>query len=162
SYPAFSPDGKWVAYLQGGPLKLIEYAVHHLAIVPVAGGAPKVLTASLDRNVMNPVWSPDGKSISFIVEDDRAQWLARVPSGGGTVERVAGARNVIFAHVANKAGRQALMVSTPFAPPEIFALDAAGPRQISHQNDWLKDIAFGKLTETSFHNKDGNEVHGYV
>ncbi len=162
SYPSFSPDGKWVAYLQGGPLKLIEYAVHHLAVVPVAGGAPKVLTAGLDRNVMNPMWTADGKAIRFIVEDDRAQYLAQVPSGGGAVARVAGGRNVIFAHALAKSGREALLLSTPFAPSEIYALDASGPRQISRQNDWLKDVTLGTLVETSFHNKDGNEVHGYV
>lgn len=163
SYPAFSPDGKWVAYLQGGPLKLIEYAVHHLAVVPAAGGAPKVLTASLDRNVANPVWAPDGKSIRVIVEDDRAQWLGSVPSGGGAVTHIAGARNVIFAHNANRAGREAVLLGTPTAPSEIYALDGNNTlRPLSRQNEWLKDVTLGKVVETSFKNKDGNEVHGYV
>ncbi len=162
SYPAFSPDGKQLAYLQGGPLKLIEYAVHHLAVVPVAGGAPKILSASLDRNVMNPIWSRDGKSIEFLVEDDRAQYLARIPAGGGAVERVAGGRNVIQAHAANAAGREALLLGTALTPSEIYALDAGGPRQLSRQNEWLKDIRLGQVVETSFRNKDGNEVHGTI
>ena len=40
-------------------------------VVPAAGGAPRVLTAELDRNVQAPRWSPDGKSILFLLEDDR-------------------------------------------------------------------------------------------
>src|SRR5207244_11440175 len=49
SRPAWSPDGRSIAYLQGGPLKLIYYAVQKLAVVPTAGGAPRILTAALDR-----------------------------------------------------------------------------------------------------------------
>src|SRR2546422_3856334 len=91
SRPAWSPDGRSIAYLQGGPLKLIYYAVQKLAVVPAAegGGAPRILTAALDRNVVSPVWSADGSSITFLLEDDPAVGLARVPAaGGGAIERV--------------------------------------------------------------------------
>lgn len=37
SYPAWSPDGRRIAYLQGGPPKLFSYGVHSLAVVPAAG-----------------------------------------------------------------------------------------------------------------------------
>ena len=37
SPPAWSPDGKQIAYLQGGPLKLIYYAGHKLAVIPGRG-----------------------------------------------------------------------------------------------------------------------------
>ena len=36
--PAWSPDGKYLAYVQGGPLKLIYYAGQKVAVVPAAGG----------------------------------------------------------------------------------------------------------------------------
>src|SRR6185436_12419327 len=52
--PVFSPDGKSIAYLAGGDSKDIWYATNNLAIVPTAGGTPKVLTAGLDRNVSRP------------------------------------------------------------------------------------------------------------
>ncbi len=163
SYPAWSPDGKSIAYMQGGPLKLIEYAVRHLAVVPAAGGTPRLLSAGLDRNVMNPVWSADGKSIRFLVEDDRAQYLARVPAEGGPIAHIAGGRNVIAAHAAGRADREALLIGTPGAPAEVFAFDGrSAPRQLSHQNDWLKGVTLGATQETAFRSADGTEVHGYV
>ena len=164
SYPAWSPDGKTIAYIQGGPLKLIEYAVHHLAVVPATGGAPKILTASLDRNVMQPIWSADGKTIRFIVEDDRAQYLASIPTAGG---RGAAHRGCAQRHLRitppTPQGREALLIGTPYAPFEVFAFDGkSAPRQLSHQNDWLKGVTLGHDDETSFKSKDGTEVHGFI
>src|SRR5712691_11672828 len=48
--PSWSPDGKWIAYLQGEETKYNAYSMNKLAIVPaVDEGQPRVLTASLDR-----------------------------------------------------------------------------------------------------------------
>src|SRR5580698_4216045 len=52
--PAWSPDGKSIAYVTMLDPKLFDYATHHLAISPAAGGPAKVLTLSLDRMVSNP------------------------------------------------------------------------------------------------------------
>src|SRR5207247_10822990 len=87
SRPAWSPDGRSIAYLQGGPLKLIYYAVQKLAVVPTAGGAPRILTAALDRNVAHPLSSSDVAYIYFQLEVDRTLGLARVPAAGGAIER---------------------------------------------------------------------------
>ena len=46
--PAWSPDGKVIAYLQGSEPKFYAYSQNKLALVPVAGGEERVLTASLD------------------------------------------------------------------------------------------------------------------
>src|SRR6184192_4466032 len=79
SRPAWSPDGRSIAYLQGGPLKLIYYGLEQLAVVPAAGGAPRLLGAAVDRSVVNPTWSADGAAILFQLEDDRSVQLARIP-----------------------------------------------------------------------------------
>ena len=162
SYPAWSPDGKWIAYWQGGDPKLIEYATNKLAIISPNGGTPKILTPGLDRNIGNVSWSDDSKSVLLSVEDDRTEYLARVPVEGGKIEHLAGGRNVIAAY-AQRRGRFALLISTPTQPQDVFAWDGKSPpRQISHQNDWLKDVKLAPTQEIAFKSRDGTGVHGFL
>jgi Tol biopolymer transport system component len=60
--PSFSPDGKLVAYVEGGEPADMWYAADHVAVVPVAGGESRPLTKALDRNPLGtPRFSPDGR-----------------------------------------------------------------------------------------------------
>jgi len=164
SRPAWSPDGRQIAYLQGGPVKLIEYGVHKLAVVPAAGGPARVLTEGLDRNVAAPVWTPDGKAIRFLVEDDEAQRIAEVPAAGGPLKPVVEGWRKFSAPSAGAKGALAVMLSTPAAPAEVYAVEAGGKlRQLSHQNEaWLKEVDVAPVTRTSFKSRDGSEVHGFL
>jgi len=162
SYPAWSPDGKYIAYWQGGDPKLIEYATNKLAIIPANGGQAKILTPTLDRNIGNVSWSEDSKSVLFSVEDDRTEYLARVSIEGGPVQHIAGGRDVI-ADFSHAHGRFALLISNPQLPPEVFAWDGkSAPRQVTHSNDWLKDVKLAPVQEIAFKSKDGTEVHGFL
>jgi dipeptidyl aminopeptidase/acylaminoacyl peptidase len=164
SRPAWSPDGRQIAYLQGGPAKLIEYGVHSLAVIPAAGGPARVLTAGLDRNVTSPVWSADGKAIRILVEDDEAQRIAEVPVGGGALKPVAEGWRKFSAPAAGPKGTLAAVLSTPQAPAEVYVVEPGGRlRQLSHQNDaWLKEVEVAPVTRTSFKSRDGSEVHGFL
>ena len=62
SAPAFSPDGKWIAYIAGGAPADIWYATQALAVVPAAGGESRLLTRDLDRNIEHPSFTADGRS----------------------------------------------------------------------------------------------------
>src|SRR2546425_1621919 len=163
SRPAWSPDGRSIAYLQGGPLKLIYYAVQKLAVTPTAGGAPRILTAALDRNVANPVWSSDGSSIYFQFEDDRTVGLARVPAAGGAIERLVSGPRVVSAFAAGATGKLAVLASTPLEPAEVFALDGTTLRPLSRQNDaWLSRVGLGPVEPISFKSRDGTAINGFV
>ena len=83
--PAWSPDGKWIAFLRGDETKYTAYNQNRAAVVPSAGGPVRVLTAALDRRVYGPlVWSRDGARLAFLVQDDRAKYVGRVSAVGRT------------------------------------------------------------------------------
>jgi Tol biopolymer transport system component len=78
--PAWSPDGKHLTYVTTIEPDIIWYATNHLAVISAQGGEPRILTQSLDRNVSSPRFSPDGKSIYFLLEDSAERHLARIES----------------------------------------------------------------------------------
>jgi len=162
SYPAWSPDGKSIAYVQGGPPKLIEYGVRHLAVAPADGGPARLVTPTLDRNIGKPKWSADGKSIRFILEDDGAEVLAEVPAAGGAVKTVQGGRQVVQAFDADSHGHQVIQITSQASPGELYALEKGKLRPLTHQNDWLKEVALAQVAEVKFPSKDGSEVHGFI
>ena len=163
SRPAWSPDGRAIAYLQGGPPNLIYYGVQKLAVVSSAGGAPRILTAALDRNVASPVWSSDGSSITFLLEDDRAVGLARIPAAGGAIERLVSGARVVSAFTAGAGGKVAVLASTPLVPDEVFALDGTTLRPLSHQNDeWLARTRLAEVEPITFKSRDGTAINGFT
>ncbi len=169
SPPAFSPDGKSIAYLEGGPKELIYYAVNHLAVIPSAGGTRRILGAALDRNVSRPRFSPDGRSIYFLLEDDRVVRLARIPAGGGPIDVGPSGRSEAGAFDVSEAGI-AFLLGTPEAPFEVFVLDrserslaGAQARPLSRQNEeLLSKLRLARAEEIEFGSKDGTQIHGFL
>lgn len=162
SRPAWSPDGKFIAYLQGGPQKLIYYAVYQLAVIPSAGGAAK-LVAPMDRNMYKPQWSADGSALYFLVEDDRTTLLTKVSAAGGNVEPLIKERREISDFDVAPNGKIVLLSSRPQEPHEVFALDNNTLRPRARKNEaLLAKLKLGAVEEISFKNKNGTSINGFV
>ena len=170
SSPVFAPDGKSIAYLTGGDPKDIWYATNNLAIVPVSGGAPRILTGSLDRNVSRPQFTPDGAGVVFMLEDGGNTHLARVPAAGGAISRVlAGEREVTAFDVATS-GDMAVLYSQPQQPSEVYFLPSAPrgpggavPPQITHVNDaFLAKVALGAVERFKAKSADGTMIDAFL
>ncbi|MEO6167905.1 MAG: S9 family peptidase [Chitinophagales bacterium] len=161
--PAWSPDGKYIAFTIGGPLKLIYYAIQHLAIIPVEGGTAKILTAAYDRNIWNPQWSADGKEIYFIGEDDQNLDLNKISINGGEIKKVISGRHTIYNYELGGENRIALQYTNPLIPEEIFVQDENGFRKLSHQNDgWLSRHQLATTKEFQSKSKDGTLISGFM
>ena len=162
--PSWSPDGRFLAYLQGDEPKYSAYNLNKLAVVPVAGGAPRLLTAALDRPVQAPiVWSADGKTLTFVVADDRITYIAQMPAAGGAVAKLTGVARVVASLSPAGDGRFALLSATDSAPFEVHVFENGQLRRVTHENDdALANIDLASVEDFSCKAKDGNEVHGLI
>ncbi len=161
--PAWSPDGKWIAYVSQTDARAFDYATHHLAVVSAKGGPEKVLTQQLDRNVRRPRFSADGQSIYFLLEDDGTEQLAQIPVTGGEVTRLIAGRRSLGAYSLGKDGQVAALVSEPHLPHEVFLLGDGKLRRLTTTNDaLLAQIRLGEVEYVRFKSKDGTEIAGYL
>jgi dipeptidyl aminopeptidase/acylaminoacyl peptidase len=162
--PSWSPDGKWIAYLQGDEPKFSAYQLLKLAVVPSGGGASRVVTGALDRQVETPLaWSRDGQSIRTVVEDDRAAYVARVNVATGAVERLTTGRRVATSIAARDDHTLALVAATANEPFEVHALEGGQLRRLSRQNDdWLAKVQLASTEDFTCTAKDGTAVNGLV
>jgi len=130
-HPAWSPDGKWVAYttdVGGTP---------QLAIRPAEGGAEKVLTAFDQGYLYGPVFSVDGRTLAF---SDSAHRLWTVRTDGGAPKLVAQDK-------LSEIHDQAL---SPDGRWLAFSMSAVGRRR----DLYLQELASGKLTRLG----DGSSI----
>lgn len=163
SAPTWRPDGRELAFVTAGDPKLIYYSNHNLAIVAATGGTARIVTQSLDRNVIEPQWSGDGKSIYFLLEDDRNQVLSRLHVANGKIDRLLDGRRETTDYDLSRKGRIALLDSTVDTPDAIYAFDGKQARVLSHHNDeWLASAQLGTTEEISFPSKDGTRISGFV
>jgi len=161
--PVFSPDGKSIAYLAGGDPKDIWYATNNLAIVPAAGGAPKILTSGLDRNVSRPQFTPDGAAILFMLEEGGNVHLARVPASGGAVARLVDGERDLSAFDVAKSGDVAVLQSQPQQPSEVYVVRNGSVQQVTHVNDeFLAKIALGTVERFKAKSADGTAIDAFL
>jgi dipeptidyl aminopeptidase/acylaminoacyl peptidase len=163
SSPNWSPDGKWITYLTRLDPKLFQYATEHVAVSPAEGGEAKVLTLSFDRMSSVPRFSPDGKFIYFIADDDGTQNLCRIPAVGGEITRPVAGRLMVNDYALAKTGDIVAQVATLDRPDELFTLPSGKLTRITHTNDALMSqlkLSHGEYVH--FKSKDGTTVSGYL
>lgn len=162
--PDWSPDGRQIAYLRGGDPEMGWYALQQAGVISLADGGVSLPTEKLDRNTYAPRWSPDGRYIYFMLEDDQSVQLARVRASGDDVERLTQPGRTVTDFDLGKDGRVAVLSSTPDQPYEVSVLDHGGLRRISHQNDdWLADIRLAKTEAISYPSAaDGTPIHAVL
>ncbi len=160
--PAFSPDGRALAYLA---MKTPGYEADRFRIV-LRGwpeGKERVLTEAWDRSPQSIVWAPDGKAIYALAENvgqvslfaiDVATGKDRVVVRDGTLRSpgIAGDR-VVF-------GMENLR-----SPVELYSVrpDGSDVRTITRINeDKVNATMMGEPEQFSFAGWNGETVHGYV
>jgi dipeptidyl aminopeptidase/acylaminoacyl peptidase len=165
--PRWSPDGKWIAYTRSTSDE--DYHMYDepvLCVVPAAGGAPHLLSKSLDRPILSPRWSKDGKTLIALVVDDREQYVASFSPTDGKMTKAGAGRGVFSALESTVGGDWVTMFSSPKRPAEIYALEGVStelgtPRRLTHHTDsFLAPLKLAKAFDFQSQSADGALISG--
>jgi dipeptidyl aminopeptidase/acylaminoacyl peptidase len=137
--PAYSPDGKWIAYraqFLGG----YEADRWRLMLYERSSGKIVNRTEDFDRGVEAYAWGPDSARIYFSAEDKAEMPVYAIAAGGSSAPQViADGYNADF-DLSHDGRILALARTSLTTPAEIFTADADGGahlRQVTHQNGTL-------------------------
>jgi Tol biopolymer transport system component/DNA-binding winged helix-turn-helix (wHTH) protein len=120
SQPAFSPDGRWLAFIRS-----LNSTVSDLYLLSLDGGEPQPLTAD-KRGFWGVTWSAHGNEIIFSSNRGGPYGLWRVRASGGTPERVAGPGPETHYPATSRQGRR-LAYTEAFSDSNIYRFEVPGP-----------------------------------
>jgi len=123
--PAWSPDGRWIAYVgESGAARW------DLFVVPAGGGTPMRLTQDASARALEATWTADGRSIIYSSDRGGALNLWRVwfdprrPSAAGAPERLTAGIGDDLHAAAAPAGDRIAYARVPTAP-DVWQMDVA-------------------------------------
>jgi len=87
SDPQVSPDGKWIAYVQGTVDLEANKTVKHIWLIPTEGGTPRQLTRG-EGSDTRPRWCPHGRQLAFISARGGKSQIWVIPVNGGEARQL--------------------------------------------------------------------------
>jgi len=161
--PAWSRNGKHIAHISATDVDQMWYATNHLAISKAAGGDMQILTADLDRNIRNPIFTSGDREILFSLEDSAEQQLAKIKIKSGKIERLVKGGLAIGSFDHHWKNGTALLVSKPNMPAEVFLEKKGKLRQLSNLNTkLLNNTSLAAVQNITFPSADGTEIEGFI
>lgn len=163
--PQWSPDGKYIAYLQSSSNEnFTMYGHNYLAVISKDGGEPKLLSKSLDRPVDNAKWAKDSKTIAVLVADDRQSNIASFDIATGQMKKVTeGDKSYNHLEYNTPKGAWVGVMSTPQWPSELYVIENNTERKLtSLQDSFMAPLQLASVKGFKATVKDGNVVSGLL
>ena len=158
--PEFSPNGEQIAYLTAEDG---VYGVYHIAVIPAAGGEPRVLTAVLDRWVSSFKYSKDGEWIYFTYYDSGAMDLARVKVSDSTIETLIDGDQVVQSFDVSESGDIVVAANNQNDASNIFRLQGNQLSQLTDVNRaFFDEHDLGNKVKVSFENAAGTRIESFI
>jgi dipeptidyl aminopeptidase/acylaminoacyl peptidase/CubicO group peptidase (beta-lactamase class C family) len=145
----------------------------HLVRVPLDGGDPVDLAASLDRNVMPggpgypgamPQLAGNGRDVVFCVRERGCTHLYSVSLEGGKPRPLVAEAGTVVSGASVVGSQAAVVMSTPTSYGEVAVVDLAGGGVETRTGHGLdpEEIALFAREEREFTISDGTVVHGWL
>ncbi len=161
--PAFSPDGKTIAYLAMSRPGY-EADRQRVMLYDLAAGKSRALTGDWDRSAGSIAWTKDGKKIVVTAEEQaRVKIFAVDPAGGAPRVVVGDHANADVA--ATSGGRLVYAQDSLVSPAEIFTcrLDGTDARELTRINEArLQAARLSRPQQFWFKGAMGDKVHGWI
>ena len=169
--PSISPDGKLIAYT-GFDDRYQGYQVSHLYLMNRDGSGARMLTGSLDRDVVQPTWSRDGRGLYFQYDDQGDTRIGFVTLagqvttlatrlGGLSIDRPYGGGSFSV----STDGHYAYTLTAPDHPSDVGAgMAGQATRRLTNLNDDLfSHRSLASVEEIWYKSSfDGRRVQGWI
>ena len=163
--PQWSPDGKYIAYMQSSSNEnFTMYGEDMLELFRKMEVNQNFYQNLVDRNITNIRWSKDGRYIATTIEDDRQSNIVAFDVASGNITKLAGGDTVFASIELNRAnGNWITLMSTPHLPFELFALENGNTRRLTYvQDSFLAPLQLPIVEGFKSKSKDGTIVSGIL
>jgi dipeptidyl aminopeptidase/acylaminoacyl peptidase len=163
--PQFSPDGSEVAFVTADGAQYFFYANQKIAVVPVTGGTPRVVSSDFDEDAHLFAWSDKG--IYFGAVKKTASHLYRLNVTTGAIEQVTHPDDLMgfsssfskdFSEVAYRA-------ALPNTGVEIYIAPTTGSGaavRVTHLTDAMKPYTLARREVVQWKSGDGTVIEGIL
>ena len=168
NHPVYSPDGRTIAY-RAMSRPGFEADRYRVMLYDRQSGAHRevapTIASELDRSPDELAWSPDGRRLYFVADDQGYQSLYGIEVKSGKVRRLTEKRYVASVRVARDGKRLVFLSQSAAMPYEVFASDANGGKiaQVSRVNEEiLARVEMNPLEPFWYDGAGGERVHGWL
>jgi len=163
--PHFSPDGTQVAFVTADGAQYFFYANQKIAVVPVTGGQPKVVSGAFDEDARLMEWSEGG--IYFGALKKTASHLYRLNVTTGAVEQVTHPDDLMAsgASFSKDFSEVAYRAAMPNTGAEIYIASTTGNTpaiRVTHLSDAMKSFTLARREVVRWRSGDGAAIEGVL
>ena len=162
--PAWSPDGKTIAYTTTVEPEKFWYATDHLAVIDAAGGGTaRLLTKNYDRMISSPEFASDGKAIFFTAADRGNRPLMKVNVRSGTLETITEGDVSVRGFDMHGESLIATLQSRHHSPTDVVLIKGPKSVQVTSLNaELLHGVTLGNVERLNVVGWNGDNVESFV